>query len=109
MWVSAGCLEKDGNKVYNSAVIIDRTGRIVLKQQKIDTLPWLTQHLYDRGNPGDIKTVDTEFGRIGPTICADNFNLSKASRVRLRPRQNIGGRPDRSVCHYRRARWEVAG
>ncbi len=81
MWVSAGCLEKDGDKVYNSAVIIDRTGRIVLKHRKIDTLPWLTQQLYDRGNPEDIKTVDTEFGRIGLTICADNFNLKNPQRV----------------------------
>jgi len=81
MWVSAGCLERDGDKVYNSAVIIDRTGRIVLKHRKIDTLPWLTQHLYDRGKPEDIKTVDTEFGRLGLTICADNFDLKNPQRV----------------------------
>jgi len=81
MWISAGCLEKDGDKVYNSAVLIDRTGQIVLKHRKIDTLPWLTQHLYDRGNPEDIKTVETEFGRIGLTICADNFDLKKPQRV----------------------------
>jgi len=81
MWVSAGCLEKDGDKVYNSAVIIDRTGRIVLKHRKIDTLPWLTKDLYDRGNPEDIRTVDTELGRLGLTICADNFNLKNPQRV----------------------------
>ena len=81
MWVSAGCLEKDGDKVYNSAVIIDRTGRIVLKHRKIDTLPWLTKDLYDCGSPDDIRTADTEFGRLGLTICADNFNLKNPQRV----------------------------
>jgi N-carbamoylputrescine amidase len=81
MWISAGCLEKDGEKVYNSAVILDRTGRIVLKHRKIDTLPWLTQHLYDAGTAEDIKTIDTEFGRIGLTICADNFNLKNPHHV----------------------------
>ncbi len=81
MWISAGCLEKDGDKVFNSAVIIDRTGRILLKHRKIDTLPWLTRHLYDTGDPAGIKTVDTEFGRIGLTICADNFNLKNPQRV----------------------------
>lgn len=81
MWISAGCLEKDGDKVYNAAVIIDRQGRIVLKHRKIDTLPWLTKHLYDAGSPADIKTVDTEFGRIGLTICADNFDIRKPQRV----------------------------
>ena len=81
MWVSAGCLEREGDKVYNSAVILDRTGRIVLKHRKIDTLPWLTSHLYDQGNSEDIRTVDTEFGRLGLTICADNFNLKNPQRV----------------------------
>lgn len=81
MWVSAGCLEREGDKVYNSAVIIDRTGRTVLKHRKIDTLPWLTRHLYDQGNSEDIRTVDTEFGRLGLTICADNFNLKNPQRV----------------------------
>ena len=56
IWISAGCLEKDGDRVYNSAVIIDRAGRIVLKHRKIDTLPWLTKDLYDRGSPEDIRT-----------------------------------------------------
>jgi len=81
MWIVAGCLERDGEKVYNSAVILDRAGRIVLKHRKIDTLDWLTKHLYDRGRSEDIKVIDTEFGRIGLTICADNFNLKNPQRV----------------------------
>jgi len=81
MWVSGGFLEKDGEKVYNSAVIIDRAGHIVLKHRKIDTLEQLTKHLYDQGLAEDIKTIDTEFGRIGLTICADNFNLKNPQRV----------------------------
>jgi N-carbamoylputrescine amidase len=81
MWVSAGCLEKDGEEVYDSAVILDRTGRILLKHRKINTLEQLTKHLYDQGRAEDIKTIDTEFGRIGLTICADNFNLNNPQRI----------------------------
>ena len=80
-WVSAGCLEKAGDRVYNSAVVISPNGQIVTRHRKIDTLPWLTNHLYDAGNPGHIKVVDTEFGKIGLTICADNFNLDHPRRV----------------------------
>ena len=81
IWISAGCLEKDGDKTYNSAVIIDRTGKIVLKHRKINTLPNLTSLLYDSGSTDSIKVVDTEFGRIGLTICADNFDLKNPKKV----------------------------
>jgi len=80
-WVCAGCLEKDGDRVYNSAVILDRTGRIVLKHRKIRTLPDLTKHLYDAGVLGGAMTVDGEFGRIGLTICADNFDIAIPQRT----------------------------
>ena len=73
--------EKDSEKVYDSAVILDRTGRIVLKHRKTNTLEQLTKHLSDQGNAEDIKTIDTEFGRVGLTICADKFNIKNPQRV----------------------------
>ncbi len=57
IWISAGCLERDGERVYNSAVILDRAGRIVLKHRKINTLEHLTKPLYDQGRAEDIKTI----------------------------------------------------
>lgn len=80
-WISAGCLEKDGARVYNSAVIIDRSGRIVHKHRKIRTLPNLTSHLYDAGPPDAPLTTGTEFGRLGLTICADNFDIEIPKRA----------------------------
>ena len=81
VWICAGCLEKAGDNTYNAAVLIDRTGAIVLKHRKIGTLPELTAHLYDAGNAADIKVADTEFGRIGLTICADNFDMQHPQKV----------------------------
>lgn len=81
MWVAAGCLERDGSRVYNSAVLIGRAGQIVLKHRKFSILPDLTSHLYDAGSADDIRTADTEFGRLGLTICADNFDPAVPRRV----------------------------
>lgn len=80
-WISAGCLEKEGCHVYNSAVILDRMGRIVHKHRKIRTLPELTRHIYDAGDSRAMLTVDTEFGRLGLTICADNFDIEIPKRA----------------------------
>jgi len=81
IWISAGCLEQAGDSTFNTAVLIDRTGRIVLKHRKIKTLSSLTAHLYDKGSTDDIKVVDTEFGRIGLTICADNFDEENPGKI----------------------------
>jgi predicted amidohydrolase len=62
-------------------VLINRAGTIVLKHRKINTLPDLTAHLYDAGRSADISVVDTEFGRVGLTICADNFSAEHPRRV----------------------------
>jgi N-carbamoylputrescine amidase len=81
VWISAGCLEREAAKVYNSAVIINRTGQILLKHRKCETLRSLTERLYDAGNPDEVSIVDTEFGRLGLTICADNFDTSFPRKV----------------------------
>jgi predicted amidohydrolase len=81
VWISAGCLERDGARTYNAAVLINRSGTVVLKHRKIATLPELTSHLYDAGRSEDISVVDTEFGRVGLTICADNFSAENPRRV----------------------------
>jgi N-carbamoylputrescine amidase len=81
VWICGGCLERDGERVYNSAVLIDRGGNIVLKHRKIKTLPKLTRRLYDAGPLDSVKTVDSEFGRVGLTICADNFDMKIPRRA----------------------------
>ncbi len=66
--ICSGLTEKDGDKIYNAAIIIDPEGDILIKHRKINEL--------DIGHPyyalGDkLNVVETEYGTIGLMICAD--------------------------------------
>ena len=78
MWVHGGSvIELDGERVFNTSVLFDREGELVATYRKI--------HLFDADPPGavpsresllyaagqDVVTVETEFGRLGLSICYD--------------------------------------
>ena len=68
IYVCAGIIEKDGNRTFNAAVLIDRKGSLILKHRKINELD-IAHDLYDQGDR--INVCETEFGTIGLLICAD--------------------------------------
>jgi predicted amidohydrolase len=69
--IAIGLAEKDGENLYDSVILTDNRGKILLKHRKIHLLAWLMDPPY---TPGDkVSVVDTEFGRIGLMICADTF------------------------------------
>jgi predicted amidohydrolase len=64
-----GLEEKEGRRLYDSAVLIDNSGRILLKHRKINILAELMRPPY---TPGDgVGAVEAKLGRIGLLICAD--------------------------------------
>lgn len=69
LYIVAGILERDGDVVYNTAVLIDRQGKIAGKYRKTS----LPREEIDGGvTPGNSFPVfDTDFGRIGIMICWD--------------------------------------
>lgn len=73
--VVAGLTEREGNRIYNSAILIDRSGKIQLKHRKINILIGV-EDIYSIGNM--LSVVETEFGTMGVDICADNFMDSLA-------------------------------
>ncbi|MHC4171170.1 MAG: carbon-nitrogen hydrolase family protein, partial [Planctomycetota bacterium] len=64
-----GLAEKDGKKLYDSVLLIDNDGQILLKHRKINLLSELMSPPYTAGN--SVNAVETEFGKIGLLICAD--------------------------------------
>ncbi|HPD30986.1 MAG TPA: carbon-nitrogen hydrolase family protein [Phycisphaerae bacterium] len=69
-----GCL-------YDSAILVDEKGKILLKHRKLNVLPELMDPPYSVGKPEDIKAVDTPLGRIGMLICADTFTEEYVKRA----------------------------
>jgi predicted amidohydrolase len=68
--VCAGLTEREGDHVYNAAIIIDPQGRILLKHRKLNELS-IAHDCYDQGDR--LNVVETELGRLGLMICADGF------------------------------------
>lgn len=68
LWLVAGFVEEDAGRLFNSAAVCDRTGRLVGIARK--NFLWACDHGWF--TPGDrLSVFDTEFGRLGVLICAD--------------------------------------
>ena len=80
-----GLAEKEGEHLYDAALLIDDTGRILLKHRKINLLAELMTPPYTPGK--DVSAVETRFGRIGLLICADTHDSGILARMaELKPR-----------------------
>ena len=64
-----GLEEKEGEHLYDSAILMDDAGQILLKHRKIILLSELMTPPYSPG--GDVKVAKTKFGKVGLLICAD--------------------------------------
>ncbi len=84
MFLCVGLAEKDGTKLYDSALLIDERGEIVLKHRKINILTELMTPPYTPGK--GVNTVETKFGKIGLLICADTHKDGILERMaKLKP------------------------
>jgi hypothetical protein len=94
--VVAGLVERAGDKIYNSAVVISETGKLLHLHRKIHELDF-AQDLYATGDR--LGVVETPLGVLGVSICADNFPESPASGMCWR------GWAHRSSFRLRRGPW----
>jgi len=82
LWVVAGVNERDGEAVYNTAVLIDRQGKLVGKYRKTH----LPREEWKKGiTPGsEYPVFRTEFGTVAVMICYDWFFPEAAQQFALR-------------------------
>jgi len=71
LWVVAGLYERDGESIYNTAVLLDREGRLAGKYRKVH----LPREEWKKGiTPGhEYPVFKTDFGTIAIQICYDWF------------------------------------
>ena len=70
LFVCAGLTEREKNCVFNSAILINSSGEIILKYRKINVLT-VGQEFYSIGS--FLSVIETPFGIIGVDICSDNY------------------------------------
>jgi predicted amidohydrolase len=75
IYVVAGLVERAGERIYNSAVLIDSSGNVLHVHRKINELE-IAHDLYSIGDR--LAVVRTELGTLAVNICADNFPNSLA-------------------------------
>lgn len=68
--VCAGLIERAGDQLFNSAVLISPEGEVLLHHRKLNELA-MAHHLYSQGDR--LAVARTPLGTIGLMICADGF------------------------------------
>jgi len=71
VYLCIGVEEFEVGRLFNSVLLINDRGQILLKHRQINVPPKLMAHPYTQGAESDIAVVNTKFGKIGLLICAD--------------------------------------
>lgn len=82
-YVVAGLLEREDDRIYNTAILIGPEG-IVLHSYRKTHLPCLGVDRFVDPGEGPLEVVDTPIGRIGMLICYDNFFPEPARTLMLK-------------------------
>jgi aliphatic nitrilase len=71
--VVLGVTERDHGTLYNTQLVFDADGRLVLKRRKI-TPTFHERMIWGQGDGSGLHAVDTQVGRIGALACWEHYN-----------------------------------
>ena len=71
--VLLGVNERDHGSLYNTQLLFDADGRLVLKRRKI-TPTYHERMVWGQGDASGLKVVDTAVGRVGALACWEHYN-----------------------------------
>jgi len=75
IYVALGLFEREGDSLYDTALLIDRFGHIIIKYRRMSNGwhdPRIKDDIYKEGDA--VTSVTTEFGKICFLICGDLFD-----------------------------------
>jgi len=73
MVVVLGVNERDHGSLYNTQVLFDADGRMLLKRRKI-TPTYHERMVWGQGDASGLRAVDTRVGRVGALACWEHYN-----------------------------------
>lgn len=68
-----GINERDHGSLYNTQLVFDASGEIVLKRRKI-TPTYHERMIWGQGDGSGLKVVETKVGRVGALACWEHYN-----------------------------------
>ncbi len=74
IYLCLGLLEADEGRVYNTAMLLDPNGEVLLKHRKNNEKPPFT-------NGDGVGSVETPLGKVGILICGDLFSDEVVGRL----------------------------
>lgn len=73
MVVVLGVNERDHGSLYNTQLIFDADGQLLLKRRKI-TPTYHERMIWGQGDAAGLKVADTAVGRVGALACWEHYN-----------------------------------
>ena len=78
LYIAFGFVEKEGNVLYNSAVLIDDKGELLGRYRKAHLVAGMEEESFSKGS--EFPVFDTPMGKIGIMICWDSV-FPEAARL----------------------------